>query len=49
MIDDRADRETPSFFPDREIRRLGLTDAQKAALAAFLKTLTVKVREGLQP
>ena len=31
---------------DREIRKLGLTSSEKSALAAFLRTLVGKVREG---
>ena len=49
VIDDYDNGGTPNPYLDREIRELGLTDAEKAALAAFMKTLTGTVREGAWP
>ncbi len=49
VIDDYDDGGTANPYLDREMRELGLTEAEKAALAAFLKTLTGTVREGLRP
>ena len=49
VIDDYDKGGTPNPYLDREIRKLGLTAAEKVALAAFMKTLTGTVREGLQP
>ncbi len=49
VIDDYDNGGTPNPYLDREIRKLGLTVAEKAALAAFMRTLTGTVREGLRP
>lgn len=49
VIDDYDSGGTQNPNLDREIRKLGLTDAEKAALAAFMKTLTGTVQEGLRP
>lgn len=49
VIDDYDSGGTQNPYLDREIRKLGLTDAEKAALAAFMKTLTGTVQEGLHP
>ena len=49
VIDDYDKGGTPNPYLDREIRKLELTDAEKAALAAFMETLTGTVREGLRP
>lgn len=49
VIDDYDNGGTPNPYLDREIRKLGLTQTEKAALAAFMGTLTGTVREGLRP
>ncbi len=49
VIDDYDEGGTQNPHLDREMRKLGLTEAEKAALEAFLKTLTGTVREGLRP
>ena len=49
VIEDYDNGGTQNPYLDREIRKLGLTDAEKAALAAFMKTLTGTVQEGLRP
>lgn len=49
VIDDYDNGGTPNPYLDREIRKLGLTEAEKAALAAFMRALTGSVREGLRP
>ncbi len=49
VIDDYDEGGTSNPHLDREIRKLGLTDTEKAALVAFLQSLTGEVREGLQP
>ena len=49
VIDDYDNGGTPNPYLDREIRQLGLTEAEKAALAAFMRALTGSVREGLRP
>jgi cytochrome c peroxidase len=43
---DGGGRPNPNL--DREIRPLGLSDAEKMALAAFLRSLAGQVTEGLQ-
>ena len=48
VIDDYNNGGTPNPYLDREIRKLGLTEAEKAALAAFMRTLTGPVQEGLR-
>lgn len=47
LIDDYDAGGTANPYIDREMKQIGLTNAEKAALAAFLKTLTGTVREGL--
>ena len=49
VIDDYDKGGTPNPYLDREIRKLGLTDAEKAALAAFVRSLTGSVQEGIRP
>ena len=49
VIDDYDNGGTANPYLDGEIRKLGLTRAENAALVAFLKTLTGTVREGLRP
>ena len=49
VIDDYNNGGTPNPYLDREIRKLELSEDEKNALAAFLRTLTGTVREGLQP
>ncbi|MYB52046.1 MAG: c-type cytochrome [Acidobacteriia bacterium] len=49
VIDDYDNGGTPNPYLDREIRKLGLTETEKAALAAFMRTLTGTVQEGLRP
>lgn len=49
VIDDYDNGGTPNPNLDREIRKLGLTETEKAALAAFMRTLTGTVQEGLRP
>ncbi len=48
VIDDYDAGGTPNPNLDREIRKLDLTDTEKAALIAFMKSLTGPVREGLR-
>ena len=43
---DRGGRPNPHL--DREIRPLSLAPAEKRALAAFLRALSGRIREGLQ-
>ena len=47
VIDDYDKGGAPNPFLDSEITKLGLTVGEKAALAAFLHTLTGAVQEGL--
>ncbi len=49
VVDDYNDGGTPNPYLDREIRRLDLTNSEKAALAAFMRALTGAVQEGLGP
>ena len=49
VIDDYNKGGTANPYLDHEMRKLELTDAEKAALAAFLKTLSGTVREGFRP
>lgn len=49
VIDDYDKGGTANPNLDPEINELRLTDKEKAALGAFLKTLTGKLQEGLEP
>lgn len=49
VVADYDNGGTPNPHLDREIRKLGLTDSEKAALAAFMRALTGAVQEGLRP
>lgn len=49
VIDDYDEGGTANPYLDREMTKLALTESEKAALAAFLKALSGRVREGLQP
>ena len=49
VIDDYDEGGTANPYLDREMTKLGLTESEKAALAAFLKALSGAVREGFQP
>ena len=49
VIDDYDEGGTANPYLDREMTKLGLTESEKAALAAFLKALSGPVREGFQP
>ena len=43
---DRGGNDNP--FRDRELRQLRLTEEEKEALLAFLKSLSGQVRQGLE-
>ena len=49
VIDDYNEGGTANPYLDREMTKLGLTETEKAALAAFLKALSGTVREGFRP